>query len=406
VVRVGTDLQAALRAAPRGGALLLEPGIHAGPLRLDRPVIIWGPSEAVIRSPGQGTTIEVRADSVSLLGFTVEGSGRRFEMTDAAVSVRGNDTRVEGLRIRRALFGVTVEGARRAMILGNVIFGDSPSALGLRGDAIRFWEVRDSLIAGNLVTDSRDIVVWYSPRNAVTSNFVEAGRYGTHFMYSHGNTVSGNTYIGNVVGVFVMYSDSVAVRGNRLAYCGPTGGMGLGVKESGELTVTDNLLLGNQDGIYLDTSPLQRTHRNVFEHNSFMFCDAGVAFHRSGERSRFVGNDFRGCTTAARMDGGGDALSSEWSDNHFDDYQGYDLDCDGRGDVPYELSRLSGQVTATREDLRFFRGTPALALLDAVGRIVPLLAPRIVLRDLHPRMRAAAVLPTAPGDGEGVRHAD
>lgn len=401
-VRAGDDLQAALERVPAGGAVLLAPGVHQGPLRIARPVTLWGPAEAVVRSSGSGTTVEVLAAGVELLGFTVEGSGRRFDLTDAAISVRADDVRLEGLTLRDALFGITVERARRVRIRGNAIWGTGEPDLGLRGDAIRFWEVRDSEIAGNLVGAGRDIVVWYSPGNVLRDNFVESGRYGAHLMYSHANRVLGNTFTGNLVGVFVMYSDSVEVRANRMAFSDPTGGMGLGVKESGELLVVDNLFLANQDGVYLDASPLRRGHWNHFERNAFLFCGAGAAFHRSGASSRFVGNQFRDCGVAVRIDGGGDVLRVIWEGNHFDDYQGYDLDRDGVGDVPYELHRLSDQLTSTREELRFFRGTPALALLDLVGRVVPLLAPRVILRDSRPRFGA----PGAPAAGASLSRED
>lgn len=400
-VRPGESLQGVLQALPAGAEVRLGAGIHRGPLRITRRVTVWGPPEAVVLSSGIGTTVEILADSVSLLGFTVEGSGRRFDTTDAAIRVGADDVRIEGLHVRDALFGVTVEDARRVSVRGNVITGTGERDLGLRGDAIRFWEVRDSEIVGNLVTDSRDIVVWYSPGNRVCGNFVESGRYGTHFMYSHRNTAEGNTYLGNLVGIFVMYSDTVEVRANRMAFADPAGGMGLGVKESGELLVVDNILLGNQDGIYLDASPLQRGHRNLFERNAILFCETGVAFHRSGANSRFAGNEFQGCGSPARIDGGGDAMLTAWFGNRFDDYQGYDLDRDGVGDVPYELHRLSDQITSAREDLKFFRGTPALALLDLVGRIVPLLAPRILLRDPSPRTGAAAA-PLAAKEAPGA----
>jgi len=385
----GEDLQALLASLPAGACVRLDPGVHRGPLRLTRPVTVWGTPEAVIRSSGTGTTVEVRADSVSLLGFAIEGSGRRFDTTDAAVGVYADHVRIEGLRVTDALFGITVENARQVRIRGNVITGLGGRDLGLRGDAIRFWEVRDSVIADNLVLDSRDVVIWYSPGNQVSGNFVDGGRYGVHYMYSHRNAAIGNTFLGNLVGIFVMYSDTVEIRANRLAFADPPGGMGLGAKESGELVATDNLFLGNRHGVYLDASPLQRLHRNVLARNSFLFCETGISFHRSGENSRITDNEFRNCGAPARIDGRGDALRVAWEGNRFDDYQGYDLDHDGIGDVPYELHRLSDRLTANREDLEFFHGTPALALLDLVGRIIPLLTPALVMRDPAPRVKSA-----------------
>lgn len=397
VVPAGASLQAALEAAQPGDTLILAPGDHGGPIRIDRPLTLWGPSNAVIHSQGLGHTIEVRADHVELLGFSVIGSGRRFEQTDAAVSVQGNNCRVEGLRIRDALFGVIVDASRGAVIRGNDIQGLGGFDLGMRGDAIRFWEVRGSEIRGNRISDSRDVVVWYSPGNRVLDNWCEFGRYGTHLMYSHSNEVSGNTYLGNLVGIFIMYSDSVEVARNRAAFSDPVGGLGIGIKESGQLSVRDNTLLRNQVGIYLDTSPLQRTHSNEFMRNHLLSCDTGVAFHRSEARSLFSANEWRGCSAAVRVEGRGNALGVDWVGNYFDDYAGYDLDRDGVGDIPYELVDLSNQLVGTREELRFLRGTLALGLLDLAGQVFPLLRPTPLLRDLSPRF--------APAESGGLAHA-
>ena len=84
-VAAGTSLAAAIGRAEPGATLILGAGVHAGRVVIDRPLTIWGPREAVVRSPGQGTTIEVTAPGVSLLGFSIDGSGNRFEDTDAAV---------------------------------------------------------------------------------------------------------------------------------------------------------------------------------------------------------------------------------------------------------------------------------------------------------------------------------
>ncbi|MBM4117777.1 nitrous oxide reductase family maturation protein NosD [bacterium] len=384
----GSDLQAAVDAAPAGATLCLAPGEYAGPLRISRPLTLWGPRAAVLRTAGQGHTIDVEATDVHLLGFSIRGSGMRFEQTDAALRLHGEDLSAEGLFIAEALFGISVERSRSVRIAGNEIQGTPAAERGLRGDAIRFWEVKDSLIEDNLVTGSRDIVIWYSPGNAMLGNRVEDGRYGTHFMYSHGNAVRGNVYLGNTVGIFLMYSNDVAVTGNLIAAADRAGGMGIGLKEVGNAAVEGNRLVRNPTGIFIDTSPIQRDHHNRFRGNALEFCDVGIAFHSSEARSCFTDNNLRGCAIAVLVDGGGNALQVNWAGNYFDEYSGYDLDGNGAGDVPHEPRRLSQQLTSSHEQLHFFRGTPAVGLLDVVSRVFPVLAPKALLRDDNPRMRA------------------
>jgi nitrous oxidase accessory protein len=84
------------------------------------------------------------------------------------------------------------------------------------------------------------------------------------------------------------------------------------------------------------------------------------------------------------VEGGGDALGIEWDHNDFDDYAGYDLDGDAVGDVPYELRSLSEALVSRYPGLAFFRGSPALAMLSAAGEVLPLFAPKTLLRDAHP----------------------
>jgi nitrous oxidase accessory protein len=344
----------------------------------------------VIRSSGEGTTIEVEADGSALLGVTVDGSGGRFDTLDAAVHVVADDVRVQGVRVQNAAFGLLVEKANRATILDNVIQGPDEGPLGLRGDGIRLWETRDSEVRNNQVIGCRDMVVWYSSRNKIVRNTVVRSRYGTHFMYSHGNQVEGNRYIDNVVGIFIMYSRDITLRDNLFARSSGPGGMGLGIKESGNLTVTDNAFIANTKGVYMDTAPLEPDDFNTFENNAFFHSDVAVLMHSSARRNAFLGNQFVSNHSQLQVEGGGNALEVEWLGNSFDDYVGYDMDGDGFGDIPYELRRLSSQLESTYPQLQFFRGAITLELLDAISSLFPMVEPQTTLIDPRPAMRTAS----------------
>lgn len=392
-VAAGQDLAALLAAAPPGAAFCLGPGEHRGPLRA-ASVVLQGPREAVIRSPGEGTTVRLEGRGAALLGVTVDGSGGRFDLLDAAVHVSGADARVEGVAVRNAVFGILVERAERAVVRGNEVAGDPAQTLGLRGDPIRLWEAHDCVVEDNRVRDGRDVVLWYASRNRVRGNHVEGGRYGAHLMYSHGNEIEANRFVGNVTGVFVMYSRDVELRDNVFADSRGAAGLGVGLKESGNVVARDNLFAHNHVGLYVDTSPLWPDDRNLFAGNRFHLNEVAVSFLGRASGNRFAGNSFRDSRVQVAVDGRGDAREAEWEGNHFDDYAGYDLDGDGVGDVPYELRSLTSDLLAATPALAFYRGTPALVLAEAIGRIVPIVEPRLLLSDPEPRMerlpRAAA----------------
>jgi nitrous oxidase accessory protein len=390
-VAAGEDLAARLAEAAPGTALCLAPGEYDGPLLLDGATL-WGPREAVVRSRGEGTTIRLRGEGAALLGLTVDGSGSRFDTLDAAVHVEGHGHRVEGIAVRRATFGILVERATGVALRGNRVAGDPSAPLGLRGDGIRLWETHDSEVADNAVADSRDVVLWYASGNRLTGNRVERGRYGAHLMYSHRNRIEGNEFRGNVTGLFLMYSREIAVRDNVFAESGGAAGIGLGLKESGGVEARGNLFVHNTVGLYVDTSPLWPDDRNRFEANRFFLNGAAVSFLGPADGNAFRANAFRDSRVQVEVAGGGDARAAEWRGNRFDDYAGYDLDGDGTGDIPYELRSLTSDLVSSRPALAFFRGTPALALAEAIGRIVPLFEPRLLLVDPAPRLA-----PQGPG---------
>jgi nitrous oxidase accessory protein len=375
---------------PAVTAICLAAGTYAGPIAIRRAVTLWGPPQAIVRAARPGSTIEITGTGGAVLGLTVDGTGGRFDATDAAVRVTGRDIRVEGVTVIEAVFGILVDSGERVRVVGNHVHGGRDPAVGLRGDTIRLWQTKDSVVADNVVEDGRDLVVWYSRGNHVTGNEVRRGRYGLHFMYSHDNEVAHNRLLDGTVGIFVMYSRGLDIHDNLIAGAGGAAGMAIGLKESGNIRVRANQLVRNTTGIYVDASPLQLGDHLDIERNELRLDDRGIVFHSSGHRVAIRDNDFADNQTQVQVDGGGDALDVAWSGNYFDDYEGYDLDGDGRGDVPYEARSLSGELTSSHPGLALFRGTPALALVDAAAHLDPLFQPTAVLSDASPRMTAHA----------------
>ena len=381
-VAAGESLQAAIESD--AVALCLAPGRYAGPIAIDRPVTVWGPREAVIA--GGGTIVTITGSGAALLGVTVDGSGGSFDVLDAAVKVIGKDIRVEGIAIENTVYGIVVEKSERVALIGNALHGDPGSALGLRGDTIRVWETHGSVIDGNVVEDGRDIVIWYSSGNHVTNNRILRGRYGAHFMYSHDNVVRGNELRGGVVGVFAMYSRGQVLEDNTIVDATGAAGMGIGLKESGNVSIERNRIVHDTIGIYIDTAPLQLGDTVAIRGNVLRLDQAAIVFHASGHRTTIAGNDLADNEVQVRVDGGGTAADIEWHGNYFDDYTGYDLDDDGTGDVPYELRSATAQLVGEHAQLALFRGTPALGLVDAAAHLDPLFQPQLVLADPRPRV--------------------
>ncbi len=398
-VQSGQALQPVIDAAADGATLTLAPGRYPGPIVISRPLCLQGPADAVLYS-ASGSTVRVEGRGVVLRGVTVAGSGQRFDLMDGGIHLTGEGHLVEGVTVRDALFGILVEQCRDARILGNTVIGSGSPALGLRGDGIRLWETTDSVVAGNEVRDVRDLVVWYSSRNRLQRNRVAGSRYGTHFMYSHDCVVEDSRYVGNEVSVFVMYSHGVQIRRSLLARAGGSAGIGIGLKESGDIVVEDNWLLADTTGFYIDRSPMNPSHSARYARNVVRFAETAISLHAGIERTEFVDNDFRDNGAVIKVGGQGDGLGATFAGNHYDSYRGYDLNGDGRGDVPFEFRRLSTQLEGRYPELALLHGSPAMSMVDLVGEVMPLFAPRRLLTDPSPRMRSPT-MSWVPEDDDG-----
>jgi nitrous oxidase accessory protein len=389
----GGELQPVLDGVEEGESLCLSPGRWTGPAVVRKKVALWGPREARIVTTRPGSVLTIEAAGASLAGLTIDGSHGRFDKLDAAVHVVADDVRVEGIKVVHAVYGVLVEKAKRAIVANNHVVGDAETAMGMRGDTIRLWETSDSRVTDNLVEDGRDMVVWYSSRNLVEGNRVLRGRYGTHFMYSHDNQVRDNAYVDGVVGVFVMYSKRVTLERNLVLNAAGVSGMAIGLKDSGDVVMKDNVLLHDTTGIYIDETPGTVSETLVIQGNVIRQCTTAVHFHTSPRRTTFDGNDFADNARQLSAAAGTQPTGAVWRHNYFDDYAGYDLDEDGTGDLPYQAESASEDLVAQHPELAFLRGAPALALVDIGSRLLPLWEPRTLLVDDSPRMSARPLPP-------------
>ncbi len=336
---------------------------------------------------GTGTVVTVTADDTWIDNVAVRHSGRRHTVEDAGIKAKAARVRVTNVAVDDALFGVTFEPCPGCLLEHSRIRGlaDEPE---LRGDGVKLWEASDSIVRRCVIEDARDLVVWYSRRVVLERNTVRRGRYGTHFMYAHDSVVRDSRLESNVVGIFVMYSNRLHVEGNVLAGARGPAGVGVGFKESDGVDVRDNWIVANTSGTYIDCSPRSAATPVVYERNVFALNEVALRLHSSEEGLSFLSNDFQENVTVAEVEGGGDALAVRFDGNHWTEYEGYDLDHDGRGDVPFEVKQLSGELTDAHPVLQFFEGTGAMNVIDAIAHAVPVLAAHRVLVDLHPAMTA------------------
>ncbi|MFN2377553.1 MAG: nitrous oxide reductase family maturation protein NosD, partial [Candidatus Binatia bacterium] len=340
---------------------------------------------AVLEGSRTGTVLDVEAEGAVVENLAIVGTGSRHTSEDSAVRLRGRHNLLSRLFLDQVLFGAVLEGCVECRV-ERVHVAGREGITEMRGDGVKIWESHGSTVSHCLVERSRDLVVWYSRNVTLEGNVVRDSRYGTHFMYAHDATVRGSAVIDNIVGIFVMYSARVDVQGNVLAGAKGPAGVGLGFKDSDSVTVRGNWIVGNTVGMYVDQTPRRPEDPLVIEGNVVAVNSIGLRMHAQPHGVHIRGNDLHDNAETAQVDGGGDATTAEWTGNYWSDYQGFDLDDDGTGDVAWQVKRLSSELTDTHPTLKLLRGTAVLAALDAVARAVPVLTTRLLLSDPSPAM--------------------
>lgn len=390
---------AALAVARPGDTIRVAAGVYRERIVVEVPVVLVGEDRPVIDGEGKGTVVELRAPAV-LSGFEIRASGRILDQEDAGVLAAADSCAITDNVFEDVLFGIYLKGSNGSRVTGNRIVGKD-RALGMRGDGIRLWNSNDVLVEWNVVSHTRDVVIYFSHGLVFRNNLVTDGRYGLHYMYSSNNLFERNEFARNDVAAFIMYSSDIVLRGNIFAQASGHSGFGIGLKDADRIAIVENLIVQNRVGLYLDNSPSAGDAENRIEGNIFAFNDVAMGLLPSVRQNEFADNSFIANVRDVSVSGGGTARANRWAGNRWDGAVLWDTDGDGEADLPYRIDRLSDDLFARHPDLRLFELSPAAAALDALGRFFPLLEPQPIVvdstpRPLQARARLADIGPARP----------
>jgi nitrous oxidase accessory protein len=387
-VEPGTDgLRLAVAAAAPGDVLRLKPGVHRGPVRIERPLTLLGHPEAVIDGGGAGSVITVAAPDVVLRGLTLINSGTSLEHEDSGIFVgrRGDRVLIEACRLKGNLIGVFLKGPRDAVVRGNSIVGRNDLRMNERGNGVQLWNSPGSLVEDNEVRHGRDgIFATTSKRNVFRNNRFGDLRFAIHYMYTNDSELSGNVSRGNHVGYAVMFSHRLLVRDN----------LSDGDRDRGFLFnyANSSRIAGNEvRGGAEKCVFIYNANKNRFHGNRFRGCAIGIHFTAGSERNEIAGNAFIGNRTQVKYVGTRDV---EWSaggqGNYWSDNPAFDLDNDGIAERPYRPNGLVDQILWRQPLAKLLLNSPAVQVLRWAQSEFPALHPGGVT-DSAPLMAPPAV---------------
>jgi nitrous oxidase accessory protein len=376
----------AVRTAPAWARVVVRAGVYREPpIVVERPLTLVGEGRPRLEATQPASLIRVTADDVTVAGLVLAGVPASHVEDRAAVRFEGVRRCVaQDLEIVAAPYGIYASQTADCRIVGNVVRGAGVGAAATEhraiGNAIHLWNAQRMTVADNVVTGHRDGLYFEFVQDTTIIRNRSAGnaRYGLHFMFSHRCTYRDNRFTGNGAGVAVMYTREVTMAANTFeANRGPTA-YGLLLKDISDSTLDDNVLADNTVGLLIEGGGRLAVRRNRFRGNGW-----AVKLMANSPQNRFEGNVFEGnsfdLATNSR------ATLAEVRGNWWDRYTGYDLNRDGRGDVPFRPVRLFSLIVASHPPSVVLMRSAFVDLLDAAERALPVLTPETLV-DAQPLM--------------------
>jgi nitrous oxidase accessory protein len=365
----------AIAAAAEGDTILIRRGVYReSGIVVDKPLVIVGEGLPVIDGGETGQIITVTADGVRVTGLEIANVGVSYMEDRAGIKlIEVADCVIEANRFTNNFFAIYLENSGNCTIRNNVIKAEQLRETA-SGNGIHLWYCRDILIDGNKITGHRDGIYFEFVESSIISNNISEHnlRYGLHFMFSHSDQYENNVFRENGAGVAVMFSDDVTMRGNVFEHNWGSASYGLLLKDIRDSDITHNSFYHNTIGLYSEGSMRLVVEKNEFTQNGYAMKIMASSSDNRITANNFINNTFDVSTNSRQN-------FNEFDGNYWSRYQGYDLDRDGVGDVPYRPVHLFSLLVEREPAGLILLRSFFVDLIDAAEQVMPLYTPPTLL---------------------------
>jgi nitrous oxidase accessory protein len=375
-------IAAALQAASPGDSIVVDPGTyHEKNLVVDKTVFLTGTGQPVLDGEKKYEVLSVKASGVVISGFSIVHSGVSSINDIGGIKIYYcRDVVIENNSLDDNFFGIYALQSVNCTIRNNRLRAFSTEEQ-QSGNGIHCWKCDSMRIIGNSISGHRDGIYFEFVTNSVIwRNTSEKNlRYGLHFMFSHNNAYITNIFRNNGAGVAVMYSHGVKMFNNYFDENWGDAAYGLLLKEITDSHIDGNHFTKNTVGIYLEGAGRIRMERNTFRGNGWALKIQASCMDITVTRNDFIGNTFDVGTN-------GSLVLNSFNYNYWDKYEGYDLDRDRIGDLPYRPVSLYSMIVEKNPPAMMLFRSFITSLMDKTEKILPGITP-VNLVDEHPVMK-------------------
>ncbi len=376
-----SSIRSAIAAARNGDTIIVLKGLYKeGNIVVDKALCLIGKDTPILDGELKYEILSIKSDNVMVKGFQFQNSARSAVNDPCAVKVyHANNIVIEENILLNNYFGIYLQYASHCLVKNNLLKASQKEEY-QSGNGIHCWKSDSLQIIGNRIYGHRDGIyfefvthslIW---RNISHNNL----RYGLHFMFSHENAYITNYFRNNGAGVAVMFTRKVTMLNNTFEENWGDAAYGVLFKELSDCYLGGNRFVRNTTGAFFDGCNRIVAERNSFRANGWGMRMQANCVDNTLSENNFIGNTFDVATN-------GTLTLNHFNENYWDKYEGYDLNKDRIGDVPFHpLSLYSVIVEKNPPAMLLFRSF-MINLLDKSEKIMPSLTPENFV-DKHPRM--------------------
>ena len=375
------SIKQAIALAQNGDTILVAPGTYReGNLIIAKQLTLKGLNYPVLDGQNRFEVVSIKSNNVVVDGFKIIHSG--VSNIDDYAGIKVYDSRAVEIKnniLDDTYFGIYLQYAKKCIVSNNQLKAYSNNEQE-SGNGIHCWKSDSLNIFGNKVTGHRDGIYFEFVTNSLIKQNLSFNniRYGLHFMFSNNDTYVTNSFLGNGAGVAVMYSNKVKMLNNTFKENWGDAAYGLLLKEISDSRIIGNYFEKNTSGIYLEGASRIQVNHNEFKNNGWAMKIQASCMDINVEENNFIGNTFDVGTN-------GSLVLNSFNSNYWDKYEGYDLNRDKVGDIPYRpVSMYSMIVEKNPPAMMLFRSF-ITSLLDKTEKLIPSLTPEN-LKDNTPLM--------------------
>lgn len=376
------SLAQAIKISRPGDTILVYPGTYReGNVVIDKKLHIKGIGYPVFDGEKKFEMFSIKADGVVLEGLELRHAGYSSYNDIAAIKLySARNVFIRKNRLFDTFFGIYAQQSSFCTIEGNHLESMAKNEL-TSANGIHCWKSDHMLIRNNEITGHRDGIYFEFVTNSLIRENNSTGnvRYGLHFMFSNDNSYILNKFSNNGAGVAVMFSHGVKMIANEFSRNWGGAAYGLLLKEISDSKIQANIFTENTCGIFMEGTNRIAVNRNRFSANGWAMKIQASCNDNSINYNNFYGNTFDVATN-------GSLVLNNFNHNYWDKYEGYDLDRNRVGDVPYRpVSLYSMIVERNPATLMLFRSF-MVGLIDKAEKVLPGITP-VDLVDSYPYMK-------------------